>query len=73
MELKPQLANQLRGPRMSGVMETLSARERQAIDGQWSYLDFLSRLLEACPELVEGMKPNAAPKNSSPSACAAVP
>lgn len=46
MELKPQLANQLRGLRMSGVMETLSARERQAIDGQWSYLDFLSRLLE---------------------------
>ncbi len=27
-------------------METLNARERQAIDGQWSYLDFLSRLLE---------------------------
>jgi DNA replication protein DnaC len=28
------------------VLETLSARERQAIDGQWSYMDFLSRLLE---------------------------
>jgi len=46
MELKPQLSNQLRGLRMSGVLETLSARERQAIDGQWSYMDFLSRLLE---------------------------
>jgi DNA replication protein DnaC len=31
---------------MSGVLETLEARERQAIDGQWSYLEFLSRLLE---------------------------
>lgn len=46
MELKPQLSNQLRGLRMSGVLETIDARERQAIDGQWSYLDFLSRLLE---------------------------
>jgi len=46
MELKPQLSNQLRGLRMSGVLETLAARERQAIDGQWSYMDFLSRLLE---------------------------
>ena len=46
MELKAQLSNQLRGLRMSGVLETLAARERQAIDGQWSYLDFLSRLLE---------------------------
>jgi DNA replication protein DnaC len=46
MELKPQLSNQLRGLRMSGVLETLEARERQAVDGQWSYLEFLSRLLE---------------------------
>jgi DNA replication protein DnaC len=46
MELKPQLIHQLRGLRMSGVLETLEARERQAIDGQWSYLEFLSRLLE---------------------------
>jgi DNA replication protein DnaC len=46
MELKPQLIQQLRGLRMSGVLETLEARERQAIDGQWSYLEFLSRLLE---------------------------
>src|SRR3990172_7787538 len=46
MELKAQLSNQLRGLRMSGVLETLDARGRQAIDGHWSYLEFLSRLLE---------------------------
>jgi len=46
VELKPQLSNQLRGLRMSGVLETLAARERQAIDGQWSYMEFLERLLE---------------------------
>ena len=46
MELKPQLVHQLRGLRMSGVLETLDVRQRQAIDGQWSYLEFLSRLLE---------------------------
>jgi DNA replication protein DnaC len=46
MELKPQLSGQLRHLRMSGVMETLEARNRQAIDGQWSYMEFLSRLME---------------------------
>jgi DNA replication protein DnaC len=46
VELKPQLSNQLRGLRMSGVLETLAVRERQAIDGQWSYMEFLERLLE---------------------------
>jgi len=46
MELKGQLANQLRQLRLSGVLETLENRHRQAIDGQWSYVDFLSRLLE---------------------------
>jgi len=46
MELKPQLSHQLRQLRMSGVMETLETRTRQAIDGQWSYVEFLSRLLE---------------------------
>lgn len=46
MELKPQLSYQLRQLRMSGVMETLDARNRQAIDGQWSYMEFISRLLE---------------------------
>jgi DNA replication protein DnaC len=46
MELKPQLSIQLRQLRMSGVMETLEARNRQAVDGQWTYMEFLSRLLE---------------------------
>ena len=46
MELKHQLSHQLRHLRLSGVLETLEARNRQAIDGQWSYVEFLSRLLE---------------------------
>lgn len=46
MELKHQLANQLRQLRLSGVLETMEARNRQAIDGQWSYVEFLSRVLE---------------------------
>jgi len=46
MELKHQLAGQLRQLRMSGVLETLENRNRQAIDGQWSYIEFLTRLLE---------------------------
>ena len=46
MELKHQLSGQLRHLRMSGVMETLEVRNRQAIDGQWSYIEFLSRLVE---------------------------
>jgi len=28
------------------VLETLDARQRQAIDGKWSYIEFLERLLE---------------------------
>lgn len=46
MELKHQLAHQLRQLRLSGVLETMEARNRQAIDGQWSYVEFLSRVLE---------------------------
>lgn len=46
MELKHQLSEQLRHLRLSGVLETMEARNRQAIDGQWSYVEFLSRLLE---------------------------
>ena len=41
-----QVSGQLKRLRLSGVVETLSARERQAIDGKWSYVDFLARLLE---------------------------
>jgi DNA replication protein DnaC len=46
MELKHQLIPQLKHLRLSGVLETLDARNRQAIEGKWSYVDFLSRLLE---------------------------
>jgi DNA replication protein DnaC len=46
MELKHQLAGQLRQLRLSGVLETLENRHRQAIDGQWSHVEFLGRLLE---------------------------
>src|SRR3989304_1899769 len=46
MELKHQLSGQLRQLRLSGVLETLENRNRQAIDGQWNYIEFMSRLLE---------------------------
>lgn len=46
MELMHQLAPQLKRLRLSGVLETLETRNRQAIDDQWSYVEFLSRLLE---------------------------
>src|SRR3712207_20986 len=46
MELNPQLTPKLKHLRLSGVLATLDARHRQAIDGQWSYVEFLERLLE---------------------------
>lgn len=46
MELMHQLAPHLKRLRLSGILETLDARNQQAIDGQWSYVEFLSRLLE---------------------------
>ena len=46
MELKHQLTPQLKHLRLSGVLETLDARNRQAVEGKWSYIEFLSRLLE---------------------------
>lgn len=46
MELMHQLTPQLKRLRLSGVLETLETRNRQAIDDQWSYVEFLSRLLE---------------------------
>ncbi len=46
MELKHQLGVQLRQLRLSGVLETLEARNRQAIDDKWSFMEFLSRILE---------------------------
>ncbi len=41
-----QLTAPLKGLRLSGILETLDARQRQAIEGHWSYEDFLARLLE---------------------------
>jgi DNA replication protein DnaC len=32
--------------RLSGILETLDARHRQAVDGKWSYIEFLERLLQ---------------------------
>lgn len=46
MELRHQLTPQLKKLRLSGMLEILEARNRQAIEGQWSYIEFLSRLLE---------------------------
>ena len=46
MTAQHQLAPQLKHLRLSGVLDTLEARNRQAVEGGWSYLDFLARLLE---------------------------
>lgn len=46
MELKHQLNPHLKHLRLSGILETLDVRSQQAIEGKWSYLEFLSRLLE---------------------------
>ncbi len=46
MELRHQLTPHLTKLRLSGILQTLEARNRQAIDGQWSYIEFLARLLE---------------------------
>ena len=46
MELRHQLTPNLKRLRLSGILETLEARNQQAIDGQWSFVEFLSRLLE---------------------------
>ena len=46
MELMHQLTPKLKQLRLSGVLETLDARHRQAVEGQWTHVEFLSRLLE---------------------------
>jgi DNA replication protein DnaC len=46
VERQHQLSPKLKQPRLSGVLATLDARHRQALDGQWSYVEFLERLLE---------------------------
>jgi DNA replication protein DnaC len=42
----PQLSTHLKRLRLSGILETLEVRLRQATDEQWPYVDFLQRLLE---------------------------
>jgi len=46
MELKHQLTPHLKHLRLSGILETLDARHRQAVEGKWSYIEFLERLLQ---------------------------
>jgi DNA replication protein DnaC len=46
MELKHQLTPHLKQLRLSGVLESLEIRHRQAIDDKWSYIEFLERLLQ---------------------------
>ena len=41
-----QMTPHLKQLRLSGILETLEARNRQAIEAKWSYVDFLARLLE---------------------------
>lgn len=41
-----QLIPFLKRLRLSGILQTLEARNQQAIDAQWTYVDFLARLLE---------------------------
>jgi DNA replication protein DnaC len=41
-----QLIPFLKRLRLSGILQTLEARNQQAIDAQWTYVEFLARLLE---------------------------
>ncbi len=46
MDTRPQLTPKLKALRLSGILETLDVRNRQAIDDKLSYVEFLERLLE---------------------------
>jgi DNA replication protein DnaC len=46
MELSGQVHFSLSQLRLSGMLDTLEQRNRQAIEGQWSYLEFLAALME---------------------------
>ena len=45
MNPAPQLSNQLKQLRLSGIMDSLEARNRQAIDAKLPYTDFLGALI----------------------------
>src|SRR5450756_1626439 len=55
MELRHQLTPHLTKLRLSGILQTLEARDRQAVDGHWSYIEFLARLLEDEVERLQGL------------------
>jgi DNA replication protein DnaC len=46
MELIHQMTPHLKRLRLSGILDTLEARNQQAIDDRWSYVEFLARLVE---------------------------
>src|SRR3989304_1671862 len=46
MDVKARLVPKLKALRLSGILETLDVRNRQAIDDKLSYVEFLERLLE---------------------------
>ncbi len=46
MQSPHSLTPQLKHLRLSGILETLEVRHRQAVDEQWSYVEFLERLLQ---------------------------
>src|SRR5581483_1331731 len=46
VDLPHHLAFHLRRLRLSGILDTLEVRNQQAIGEQWSYLEFLARLLQ---------------------------
>lgn len=46
MELKQHLVPKLKALRLSGILDTLDVRTQQAVSEQWSYGDFVERLLE---------------------------
>ncbi len=45
MDMTHQLMPFLKRLRLSGILGTLEARNRQAIEGRWTYMEFLSRLV----------------------------
>ena len=46
MELTHQLTPMLRTLRLSGILETLEVRNREAIEEKCTYVEFLQKLLE---------------------------
>jgi DNA replication protein DnaC len=46
MEMTHQMVPFLKRLRLSGILDTLDVRNQQAIEEQWTYIEFLARLLE---------------------------